>query len=197
MYDQQEIAYLRKNRTIDGMFTYKPRVAKDESTLFGKFWNYMFRKTPIDAADLKDMKYRGQDGIDKTYDYLDVFELNFKQTLQDIEDNSIKRQTIQEMLNKTVGKINTTLDEALPKYENILTNEHIKLKEEAIVSLDKQLKYDIDKLFVVKPLGFEKINNNTISANKTFYDILNRPKKDSPKLSQTLEELHSQSKAKF
>lgn len=197
MYDQQEIAYLRKNRTIDGMFTYKPRIAKDETSLFNKFWNYLFKKTPIDAADLKDMKYRGQDGVDKTYDYLDVFELNFKQTLQDIEDNSIKRQTIKEMLNKSIGKINTTLDETLPKYENILTNEHIKNKKEAIISLDKQLKHDIDKLFIVQPLGFEKIRDNTVSANKTFYNILNRTKKDSTKLTQTLNELHSQSKAKF
>lgn len=197
MYDQQEIAYLRKNRTIDGMFTYKPRVAKDETTLWNKFWNYLFRKTPIDAADLKDTQYRGLDRLDKSYDYLDVFEMNFKQTLQDIEDNAIKRQTIQEMLNKTVGKINATLDEALPNYENVLNNKYIKRKDEVIASLDRQLQHDIDKLFVVKPLGFEKIENQAISSNKTFYDILNRPKKDSPKLTQTLNELHSQSKEKF
>lgn len=197
MYDQQEIAYLRKNRTVGGIFTYKPRVAKNETDLYKKFWNYLFRKTPLDAADLKNMNYRGTDKIKEAYSYLDVFEMNFKHTLQDIEDNTIKRQTIKEMLNKTVGKINTTLDTFRPKYEEILTNPNIHDKKGAIISLDRQIQRDIDKLFVVQPLGYTKIDSSDIVANKSFYDILNRPKKDSEKLTKTLNELHSQSKENF
>lgn len=189
MWSQQQINSLRKNRTIGNIFTYKPRVLKTEPTLKQRLWHYLFEKNPTDNISGKDILVRGDEPVKNTYNYLDVFEKNFKQTLQDIEDNNIKKITIREMEGKTFDKINNVLDEFEANYDKPIE------ELQKFSSIERKALKDIDNFFVVKPLGSKNVMNSISKADKSFYDILNRKRIDGS-LAKSLDK-HNQSLTKL
>ena len=193
-YSQEEIQQLRKNRTIGGILSYKPRFAKEDSNIWTRLWNYFFRKTPTDQADktIRSEMHRGTAPIEKTYNYLDTFELAFKGTLRDIEDNTIKRDTIKEMAQGAIDKVSKVVD----KYEMAHTMLQESVKKEAFKIaepiLDKRYRYDINKLFSTRYLGSTNLEDELPIADKSFYDIINRKEHKLTKLSNTLQQDYSQ-----
>lgn len=198
MWSQDEINVLRKNRTLGGIFTYKPRINKTNPTIKERLWNYLFEKTPFDKLKGVGHIVRGEDKIDNAYNYFDVFEYNFKQTLQDIEDNTIKRQAIKEMETGSFAKINKKLNEYEADYNRLSNIDNInKNNKESLKKLDKKVEYDINKLFSVRPIGSIRLDDGKIAAKKNFFDLLNRPVDRKTTMMRTLEENLSQSPQRF
>ena len=196
MWSQADIDILRKNRTFGGIFTYKPRILKTKPTIRERLWNYLFEKTPFDKTKVASDDMRGITPIENVYSYLDVFERNFKQTMQEIEDNTIKRSAIKEMLDKSIGKVNTILDTHKINYERLANTSNTYMQEN-IIALEKQTDREIDKMFSIRPLGVKNIETHKITANKSFFDILNRSDVKETTWTRGLNEKYTQSPDRF
>ena len=202
MFSQSEIEYLKKNRSISGLFLYKPRIADTKQTIRERIKNYLLTDTPYNEYGIADTSTRGKSSITHAKNYLDVFEQNFKQTLLDIHDNTVKRDALKQMAEGSFAKVSQKIDE----YDTEIADIENKLQE----SLDNGTKVDkvnikkltndyikqIDKLFTARPIGSYKIAENTIdiSKPKSIFDLLNKPNKENNRLYRLLDKNYSQDK---
>lgn len=202
MFSQSEIEYLKKNRSISGLFLYKPRIADTKQTVRERIKNYLLSDTPYNEYGIADMSARGKSSITNAKNYLDVFEQNFKQTLLDIHDNTIKRDALKQMAEGSFVKVNEALDEYDTKINEVTEslNNSIKYgtkpKNVDIKRLTNNYINQIDKLFTARPIGSFKIDDNTldISKPKSIFNLLNRQKRDNDGLYRLLDRNYSQDK---
>ena len=199
IYSLSEIEELRKNRTVDNLFLYKPRVLNNNQSIRKRLMNYLIEKIPFDKNKANDRIYRGENFINKSKDYLDVFESNFKQTLQDIHDNNIIKKSMKEMEAGSLAKINKELDtfdsELIRKTEEFMDRGQKFNAKNLVNSYQKQ----IQELFVARPIGSVKVNSadNMHNAPKNIFELLNRPKNSKNPLHVAIENTLSQKDAKI
>ena len=155
----EDIEYLRKNRTINDLFIYKPRVGDENLTLKDRIKNYFINKTPYDKTGQADISERGETFIEKSKNYLDIMESSFKDKLFDIFENDIKVKSIDDMVNGSFNKINEALDNFDLTINNITDKTIETGKASNIKDIIKKVEKDISDLFVARPLGKMRINN--------------------------------------
>lgn len=195
MFNPNEIEYLKRNRTIDGLFLYKPRIADTKQNLRERLSNYFLKKTPFNKLEEGDKSVRGLSSITKSKNYLDVFEKNFKQTLLDIHDNTVKRDALKQMTAGSFSKIKNKLSE----YDNTLLNIDINTSKDKLPNIDKitnDYAKQIDKLFTARPIGAFSNTGDTIDIMKPkgIFDLLNVDKNKLNKLHNLLDINYSQKK---
>lgn len=173
MYTPEQIQYLAKNRTIDGLFLYKPRVNANETSLLDKVSRFFFEQTPYDPENAQIMFSRGENPIINARDYSDVIERSFKNTLKIIKDNDIKYKTIKEMEKGSLTKISEAIDNYKQSFNDLDFDTITSGKLDDISTVTK----DIDNMFNVKELGYRDLTqiDKPITADKSFYELLNKP----------------------
>lgn len=202
MFSKTEMEYLKKNRTFDGLFLYKPRIADTNKTIKERLRNYLLTDTPYNEYGVADMSTRGKSSITKAKNYLDVFEQNFKQTLLDIHDNTVKRNALKQMAEGSFAKVSQKIDEYDTEIKNLgdalmdSFNTGKKVKITDIKKLTNDYIKQIDKLFTARPIGSYRISDNSIDIvkPKSLFDLLNKPKKENNGLYRLLDQNYSQDK---
>lgn len=168
MYDEKIIQYLRKNRTIDDLMLYKPRVNEKSFSLLDSLHDLFFSREPFDPDVIDNVRVRGEDYIKNAKPYKEVLEENIKNTLKQVKNNDIKYKTIKEMENKTITKVNEELD-SFSKYVDELQF------GDDFPDMSKFYS-DVDDIFYVRELGSRSLvdlNENPVHG-KSFFDIINR-----------------------
>lgn len=199
MFSLEELESLRKNRTVDNLFIYKPRVLDNKKSVYQRLLNYLLEKTPYKRNQVTNDAFRGEMPLNNAKNYLDVFENNFKQTLLEIHNNTIIRKSIKEMEDGSYVKINKALD----NFDTELAEKTEKLLDKGqsfdVRGLVNKYQKSIQDLFAARPIGSVKINstNNMHNTPRNIFDLLNRPKNDKNALHNAIENTLSQKNAKI
>ena len=175
MLNKAEYDYNYQNRTIDGMFSYKPRIAAstDEGLLkntLNKIKNYLFDKE-------YSTQLRGALGLSRsdyqpnlqTLSYLDTYTSKVRSILHDVTENSIKRTVLPRIL--------TTQEKALFKrFEDLVPLRLKMFGKDPKKALDV-LVDEADKTTRVKYLGSRDVRvNSQTQAPLDVFNYLNKPR---------------------
>lgn len=119
-YTPEQIAYLRKNRTINGLLMYKPRIQKKNSkTLADWVQDLFFEREPADHFSDVFLKYRSEDNaITHAENYLDVMEGSIKNFISSTLDNNLRYKTLQDFEQSSLKNIKIKYKEKFDALEN-------------------------------------------------------------------------------
>lgn len=156
--------YLLKNRTIDGVYIFKPIRKKADFSFWEKIKNFALRKQTKAIRHDENLQPRSSELFGDIRGYLDAFEDNIKGTLQDIEINVMKKKILDDFVENEVKIINTKHEIAIKKEEdwsNALFSKavfggNINLAREAKLAR-KDVIAEVNKRLAVKPLGKAKL----------------------------------------
>ena len=164
-YTPEQIAYLRKNRTITGQLLYKPRVAKKSSkTLADWTHDLFFNREPTSHFSDVFIKYRGADkAIMDAESYYDVMEKSIKNFISSTLDNNVRYNTLKDFEQSSKNNIKQKYLDKLEQIKN-------RKSYESLPDLD--FFKDMNAIH----LGYEDLSTNTLDKNVNdlkFTDLLN------------------------
>lgn len=199
-YSQRSIDILKKNRTFNGLMSYKPRKEVIDQTLSQKIKNVLFNKQD-DVINVDNIiNTRTEGSVGKGQNYLDLLESDIKNTLLDIHYNNITKKFVEDALPKQNIKINKALDKTVDKKLDLFRNKYIQKEEipSRIAKINKNTVTEVDNLMKIRPLGVEDVDNLFVHEKpKSFFDIINRKEGTDQWLNRTLNETFGESEDKF
>ena len=181
-----QFANLKRNRSIDNLFTYKPRVKDVNIGYWDQFKKYLLEDVPYDPKTTPNINVRGENPITfgESKSFLDVFEENYKTTLLDVLNNNLKKDLIKEMQNKQLINVKQLIKDATPGIEELqrmVAKESNPIKKEEIMREQQEmLNHYYNKLkdmFYVKHIGSKNTQTSPhiASGPKNLFDLMNLP----------------------
>ena len=186
-FSQAEYDYLLNNRTIDGIFSYKPRIAKpvDETTL-QKLVNpakrfFVDSEYSDDFNNMLKAQRTKYDPALETLSYLDTYNNKVKQVLYSVTANAIRRSTLPHMLKNQEKELLTHFSDIaalrlsqIHKPKKMTPEKMAKYEKQRAATLDRVVK-EADSATRVKYLGYRDIRNTKDARPaKNVFDYLNR-----------------------
>lgn len=199
MYSKRSIDLIKKNRTFNGLMSYKPRKPVINETFSQKVKNALFTKQDdlINNKDIINSRTEGSIGIGQNYS--DLLESDIKNTLLEIHYNNITKKFVDDALPKQNKNLNEVLDKNIDNKLKILSRSLS--KEDLGYELahnDLKTVKQVNDIMKIRPLGVEDIDNLfTHDKPKSFFDIINREQHTESWLNNTLNQTFGETEDKF
>ena len=200
MYSQRSIDILKKNRTFNGLMSYKPRKEVINETLMQKVKKVLFNRQNNVIDNNNIIKTRTEGSISEGKNFLDLMEHDIKNTLLEIHYNNVTKSFVDDALPIQNKKLNKILDKNIATKERTLTKNYLSKEEkfEKLKNSDKTTVKAVNNAMKIRPLGVEDIDNlYTHDKPKSFFDIINRKQVTDDWLSNTLNQTFGESEDKF
>ena len=200
MYSQRSIDILKKNRTFNGLMSYKPRKEVINETLMQKVKKVLFNRQDNIIDNNNIIKTRTEGSISEGKNYLDLMEHDIKNTLLEIHYNNVTKSFVDDALPIQNKKLNKILDDNVASKEKTLTKGYLSKEEklERLKNSDKYTLSSVNKAMKIRPLGVEDVDQlYTHDKPRSFFDIINRKQVTDDWLSNSLNETFGESEDKF
>lgn len=181
---ENQYRMLKNNRTVDDLFTYKPRIKEVNQGYWDQFKKYILEDVPYDPKTIPNTNIRGDNPITfgESKSYLDVFEQNYKNSLLNIIQNQQKRDIIKNINDNQLINVKQLLREADEYINetriNIARTSDAKIKENLKKEYDEKIKNyynQLKKEFYVRHIGSKNIETSPHLAiiPDSLFNLLN------------------------
>lgn len=191
VYSTDTTSNLKKNRTFQGLMSYKPRKEQIDLKWYEKLSNMLYHNVENKNRVNNLSKVRTPGVVGEGVNFLETFENTLKGAILDIESNARVRDFYLDAIKNQAQRTNKILDENIDKNIKLFHNmtkggtysfgtKEFDEEFRRLVGINNKKAFKkITDVTIVRPLGVEDLKTNQINKPKDYYSsVLNREHQD-------------------